>query len=149
MNWLSAPFGSQEDLLIYYGLAGQDYTLDPRGNPVPTQSGTASASNAPWRFIARNVQVLYNPAIPDYARIQQEAESKWAQVGIFDATLGYYSATAFSKTRTLDLAFTDGITDIVVGRRPFSDFDVLVKEWQANGGEQMRTEFLESMTKAA
>jgi putative aldouronate transport system substrate-binding protein len=70
-------------------------------------------------------------------------------VGTFDATLGYYSATAFSKTRTLDLAFTDGITDIVVGRRPFSDFDVLVKEWQANGGEQMRTEFLESMTKAA
>jgi putative aldouronate transport system substrate-binding protein len=145
MNWLSAPFGSQEDLLIYYGLPTTDYTLDGQGNPVPTAQGTANASNAPWRFIARSVQVLYNAGIPDYAKIQQAAEMKWAPVGVMDATFGYYSATAFSKTRTLDLAFTDGITDIVAGRRPLGDYDQLVAEWQRNGGDQMRAEFLESM----
>ena len=149
MNWLAAPFGSQEDLLIYYGVKDHDYTLDARGNPVPTAEGVPDASNAPWRFIARGVQVLYNPGIPDYARIQQAAEQKWAPIGVFDATLGYYSATAFSKTRTLDQTFNDGLTDIVVGRRPFADYDQLVRDWQASGGEQMRAEFLDSMSKSA
>lgn len=149
MNWLSAPFGSVEDQLIYYGIKDTDYTLDDHGNPVPTPQGVSDASNAPWRFIARGVQVLYNPGIPDYARIQQAAESKWAPVGIFDATLGYYSAAAFSKTRTLDQTFYDGITDIVVGRRPFSDYDQLVRDWQSAGGEQMRKEFMDSMAKGA
>ncbi|HEV7662333.1 MAG TPA: hypothetical protein VGQ62_02265 [Chloroflexota bacterium] len=149
MNWLAAPFGSQEDLLMYYGVKDVDYTLDAQHNPLPTPQGVPDASNVPWRFIARGVQVLYNPGIPDYARIQQAAESRWAPVGVFDATLGYYSATAFSKTRSLDLTFTDGLTDIVAGRRPFSDYDQLVKDWQSAGGEQMRSEFLDSMAKAA
>jgi putative aldouronate transport system substrate-binding protein len=74
---------------------------------------------------------------------------KWGPVGIFHATLGYYSATAFSKTRALDQTFNDGVADIVVGRRPFSDYDQLVKDWQTAGGDRMRSEFLDSMSKAA
>jgi putative aldouronate transport system substrate-binding protein len=149
MNWLAAPFGSAEDQLTYYGIEGIDFNRDDNGNPIPTTQGVPDASNAPWRFIARSVQVLYNPGIPDYARIQQAAETKWAPVGIFDATLGYYSATAFSKTRALDQTFNDGVTDIVVGRRPFADYDQLVKDWQTAGGDRMRSEFLDSMSKAA
>src|SRR5437660_5380656 len=47
MNFLAAPFGSQEDLLLSYGIQGQDYSLDPKGNPVPTSEGIARASYVP------------------------------------------------------------------------------------------------------
>ena len=39
----------------------------------------------------------------------------------------------------------DGITDIIAGRRPVSDYDQLVKDWQDNGGEQIRNELQGAM----
>ena len=45
-NWLAAPFGSQEDLLLSYGVADTDYTLDPNGNPIPTSRGVSDRIRA-------------------------------------------------------------------------------------------------------
>src|SRR4029077_14733570 len=47
MNWLASPFGSQEDLLLTYGLKDQDYTLDDKGNPVTNQDGIGRAGYVP------------------------------------------------------------------------------------------------------
>ena len=44
---------------------------------------------------------------------------------------------------------TDGITDLVLGRRPLSDYDQLVKDWQTNGGEQIRKEFMDALATTA
>ena len=49
------------------------------------------------------------------------------------------SQTNFAGVQ-LNQAFTDGITDIILGRRQMTDFDQLVKDWQTNGGNQIRTE---------
>jgi len=49
----------------------------------------------------------------------------------------------------LSQALTDGITDVLAGRRPLSDFDQLVKDWQNNGGNQMRTELQQAIAAAA
>jgi len=43
----------------------------------------------------------------------------------------------------------DDIVDLVVGRRPFSDYEQIVKDWQANGGEQIRAEYQESIATSA
>src|SRR5258707_2700545 len=51
MNFLAAPFGSQEDLLLSYGVQDQDYTLDAKGNPAPTPDGITRAFNVPWKYI--------------------------------------------------------------------------------------------------
>ena len=50
-NWLAAPFGTQEDLLVQYGVEGTDYTLDAAGNPVPTSVGPANSLYVGWQFI--------------------------------------------------------------------------------------------------
>jgi putative aldouronate transport system substrate-binding protein len=34
----------------------------------------------------------------------------------------------------------DAITDLLAGRRPMSEYDAMVKDWQAQGGAQIRTE---------
>jgi hypothetical protein len=44
---------------------------------------------------------------------------------------------------------TDGITDVLVGRSPLGDFDQLVKDWQNNGGNQMRTELQQAIAASA
>ena len=48
----------------------------------------------------------------------------------------------------LNQTFLDGMTDIIAGRRPLVDFDDLVKDWAANGGDQIRTEFQQAIVAA-
>jgi len=64
---------------------------------------------------------------------------------VTDPTFGQVSTTNFSKGFPLTQAIQDGITDIVVGRRPMSDYEGLVKDWQNNGGETIRKEYAESI----
>ena len=40
------------------------------------------------------------------------------------------------------------MTDVVTGRRPLTDYDQIVKDWLNNGGEQIRTEYQQSMAAA-
>ena len=77
-----------------------------------------------------------------------EAETTLGQYGVFDPTLGYYSATNGTKRIPLEKAFTDGLVDIISGRRPMADYDQLVKDWQTGGGDQIRKELMEAIAAA-
>ena len=55
------------------------------------------------------------------------------------------SPTNDARGVKLSLAVQDALNDIVAARRPLSDYDQMVKDWQANGGDQIRTEFQEQI----
>ena len=74
-----------------------------------------------------------------------DAEKLLIPAAVSNPTFGQVSTTNFSKGFNLTATMNDALTDIVVGRRPFTDFDQLVKDWQANGGEQIRKEYMESI----
>ncbi len=149
MNWLAAPFGSQEDQLLTFGVKGVDYTIDERGNPTLTQQGNTDANYVPWKYIAQHPLVFYSPDLPDYAKVMYETEHMMMPYAVTDPTFGQVSATDFSKGFTLTQRTNDAIVDMVVGRRPISEFDQVVKEWQVNGGEQIRKEYAESIAASA
>ena len=148
MDWLAAPFGSQEDLLLSYGLPGQDFTPDANGNPIPTQNGRMNASYVPWQYISVHPYVSYQADLPGYARTQWDMEHQIIPVGIKDPTLGYYSATKYSKGVAADQAFSDGVNGIILGRDPISNFDTVLKTWQSAAGDQIRKEYMDAMAAA-
>jgi putative aldouronate transport system substrate-binding protein len=148
LNWTAAPFGSQEDLLLTYGVQGVDYTLDTNANPVTTNQWTGDTYNMPWRYMAQHPQVMYNANYPEITRLQADAESALIPLGVADATLGYYSPTNNAKGIMLKLRFNDGLTEILQGSRPVSDLDQLVQDWQSGGGEDIRKEYLDAMAAA-
>src|SRR5207253_2227097 len=86
MNFLAAPFGSQEDLLLTYGVKDQDYTLDPRGNPVPTNEGISRAQYVPWKYIAWHPYVNYQADLAGFARASHEAQQMLMPIAISDPT---------------------------------------------------------------
>jgi putative aldouronate transport system substrate-binding protein len=145
LNWLAAPFGSAEDLLLSYGVEGPDYSLDSNGNPVLTERGNPDANYLPFKYIAQRPSVLYLPDIPDYTPTLVEAEKLLVPIGVSDPTVGLVSPTAVRQGVVLRQTFFDGVRDIIVGRRPFADYDQLVKDWQANGGELMRKELQDAL----
>jgi putative aldouronate transport system substrate-binding protein len=145
MNWLAAPFGSAEDQLLTFGVSGVDYTLDGKGNPALTQQGNTDANYVPWKYTIQHPFVFFTPDIPSYAQVMNEAEKAVIPFAVSNPTFGQVSATNFSKGFNLTQSMTDGITDIVVGRRPLTDYDQLLKDWQANGGETIRKEYMDSI----
>ena len=145
MNWLAAPFGSAEDQLLTFGLKDVDYTLDEKGNPTLTPQGNNDANYVPWKYTTQHPFVFFSPDLPDYAKVMAETEKLMMPSAVSDPTFGQVSATSFAKGFTLSKALNDGLVDIVVGRRQMSDYDQLVKDWQSGGGEQMRSEYAQSI----
>jgi putative aldouronate transport system substrate-binding protein len=148
LNWTASPFGSQEDLLLTYGVEGTDYNLDDKGNPVTTDRWAGDAYNPPWRYMAQRHQVMYNANYPEITKLTADAESALVPIGVSDPTLGFYAPTANAKGVTLRIKFNDGLSEILQGRQPLSELDQLVADWRANGGEDIRKEYLTAMTAA-
>jgi putative aldouronate transport system substrate-binding protein len=145
MDFLAAPFGTQEDLLLQYGLPDMHYTLDPSGKLTLTDKSNVDANYVNWKYLVQHPQVMYVPDIPGYARAEYDAEHVLIPAGVNDPAFGLYAPTNGSKGVVIQRTMIDGITDIIAGRRPISDYDQLVKDWQDNGGEQIRKELLDAM----
>jgi putative aldouronate transport system substrate-binding protein len=146
LDYLAAPFGSDEFLLVNYGVKDQDWQADANGNPIITKTGQtemAGISTGSVSFLSTVVGrylVLYSAADQTFAKRLQDYEKILAPISTEDASLGLYSATQASTGVQLIQPFGDGITDIVAGRRPLTDLDQLVNTWKSQGGEKIRQE---------
>lgn len=147
LNWMAAPFGSAESMLLEYGVPDEDYNLDEHGNPVQTKKGLADAFNTPWNYVAQHTPVLYDPSLPDYGRTLQQAEEVLAPYLLSDPTLTVVSATDAARGTVLKNKVVDAINDIVLGRRQLEDWDQVIKQWQSDGGEQIRREYLDQLAR--
>jgi putative aldouronate transport system substrate-binding protein len=141
MNYLAAPFGTTEDVLLTYGLRGQDYSLDGSGNPQPTQSGLMNAGYVPWQYVAHRPFVWYQADLPGYAQTSFDVEQTLVGIGVPNPTAGYHSATQSKNGVAAEQAFYDGVADILFNRRPFSDYDQLVSDWRKSVGDTIRQEY--------
>lgn len=144
LNYLAAPFGSEEDLLLTAGIPGTDYNRDANGNPVLTDRGNADANQVPWKYVMQRPQVMYLPDIPDYARTLYDVEQTLIPIGIADPSLGLYSPTASAKGVTADQTWYENMTDIIAGRRPLGDYDDVLKAWQEAAGNKVRMELMQA-----
>lgn len=140
LDYLAAPFGSQESLLLEYGVKDVDFTLDAQGNPVKTDKGRAD-TNVMWQYLAWHPPVLFYPADPEFAKVAYAHTQKLVPALVTDPSLGLYSKTDRGKGGPLIQSFSDGLGPIITGSSPLSDFDQVLKDWRAAGGDQMRQEY--------
>ena len=121
----------------------------------PTQCGLATFTAAlrdelsrldEWARLPRLEQVVRSEAA---AVLAQSAPEAAVPVDRAFRDLGFTSAALDSKGVPLSRALTDAITDLLAGRRPMSDWEQVVKDWQTNGGEVIRKEYQESIAASA
>jgi putative aldouronate transport system substrate-binding protein len=140
LNYLAAPFGSQESLLLEFGLEGTHFQYDPQGNPIKTDKGRTDL-NVMWQYLAVRPPVLYYPQDPEFAGVAYADQQAMVSALVRDPSLGLYSAIDRGRGGALIQQFSDGLLPIVTGRSPLSDFDQVLKDWRAAGGDQMRAEY--------
>jgi putative aldouronate transport system substrate-binding protein len=148
VDYLAKPFGTQEDLLITYGLTPADYTIGADGNPMLTSDGKSRSQYVPWQYMSDRPYATYYAGIPDYAKHVNQVEKILVdpKIAVADVTLGYYSPTqAASAGKQAEQAWQDGLNNIMLGRDPMSNYDDLVKTWQNSAGNKIKQEFNDAM----
>lgn len=139
MNWLAAPFGTEEYVFLRYGTKGQHYT-EKDGSPELTEAGKSQVK-VPTYYIANSPPVIYIAGRPQVTRQNYEYQSKVVPTGQKDAALGLVSDTAIKKNAQLTKVMTDVTNGVLQGRQTLADWDAAVKKWRADGGDAMRLEY--------
>jgi putative aldouronate transport system substrate-binding protein len=145
VNYLAAPFGTHEHLLLNYGIKDRDFTFDAKGNPILTQTGTAEVTTFPiWRMSAPP-PVIFDANDAEFARVASDAQRAALAVGLASPVAGLFSRTGSQKAALLNQPLTDALNNIVFGREPVSTLDGAVKQWRANGGDVIRSELEQAL----
>ena len=149
MNWLAAPFGSEEDQLLTFGLHDIDYTPGREGQSDAHAAGQRRRQlRAVEIHLPASVRVLLaGPAGLRQGDVRHRAHADAVRGVRSDVWPGL--GDGLLKRLHADAEANEGVVDIVVGRRPLSDFDQVIKDWQDNGGELVRKEYAESIAAAA
>src|SRR5262245_54093978 len=149
LNFLAAPFGTQEYQLLNYGVQETDFTLDDKGNPTLTERGKAELAIASaWQYLAAPMPVLFDINDAEWPKAAYADQQAFVSVLQADPALGLYSPTDNSRGGQLTQRFSDGLGDIVAGRTPVSGLDQLIREWRTAGGDQMRAEYEQAFAAA-
>ncbi|RCK68935.1 extracellular solute-binding protein [Desertihabitans brevis] len=144
LNYLAAPFGTEEYLYRLYGEEGVDHEKDDLGNPVLTKQGQTNTV-IPIRYLADSPYTIYQPGRPDDADVQHAYQSLEIPTGKTNPAIGLYSNAAATDNATADKKFLDGVNEIVQGRQPADSLTSLVDTWRQEVGDAMRTEYQEQL----
>ncbi|MEU2284404.1 extracellular solute-binding protein [Streptomyces sp. NPDC013178] len=142
LDYLAAPFGSEEWELVHYGVEGTHFTRGEDGSPQPTKLGEVeNNTNLPLKYLAEGPQVLFVPGMPEAVRALHAWQQKTVPRAVRNASYGLQSRTKNAQGTTLKALLDDTVTGIVAGRLPLSEWDAAVKKWRARGGDRMAEEF--------
>lgn len=147
VNFMVAPFGTRENLLLNYGIQDRDFMFDSSGSPVLTQTGTAEVTTFPIWKMSAPPPVLFDPNDVAYARSASDATARALTLGVASPVAGLFSNTASQKSALLNQPLTDGLYNIMFGRDSISALDGLVGHWRSNGGDQIRSELQDALQK--
>ncbi|TDD44978.1 extracellular solute-binding protein [Nonomuraea terrae] len=140
LNWLAAPFGTEEYVYRVFGEEGVDHTVNGDGDPTLTQTGLTNTA-VPIRYLSDAPAVIYQPGRSQDADVQHAYQTKVLAKSTLNPTVGLFSNTHASKNTAVEKAFTNGVKEIVQGRKPISTLDDLVKTWRSSAGDAMRKEY--------
>ncbi|MFW6597914.1 hypothetical protein ACQBAU_17360 [Propionibacteriaceae bacterium Y2011] len=141
INYLASPLGSAEELYVRWGEEGVHHTWDDQlSTPVLTDKGLDEVARE-TTYIGCNPFVIFNPGYQDKTKAFHDLQQTVIKRGRADATLGLYSTTNSNKGPALTRDLTDGINQIMQGRRPLTELSAVLDDFRSGGGDQIRAEY--------
>lgn len=138
LNYWVAPFGTEEFLLMHYGIEGRHFDFNADGQPEPTKD------QAVLDELNMNVMTQpayqYYPAAPATAVEAQTVIKERAAVLQPDPSWGLASEVRQAKTEVLSNIITDGTREVVTGSKPVSAWADVVAGWKSAGGDEVRAD---------
>ena len=146
LNYLTAPFGSEEYNFLVYGIPGVHSEELPEGGFSLTDQGSADRSALVYPFLSENY--FYYAGMPEETVFAQQHNEAMAEVAIANPAAGIYSETTGEAGAELNQYTADTYTAIVTGREPIETLDEMISQWRERGGDQIREELEEAIAEA-
>lgn len=146
LNYLAAPFGSEENYFLSYGVEGVDYTLSPEGLPVATDAGKGQVIPTSLNRIGQGPQVLTS-SVPQTERLTRA--HAWQEAAkdmlVKNPVAFLYSPTAVKTTSVANTVLAAG-TEFILGRKEIDDVKSAISTWTKNSGDKQRAEFKDQLS---
>ncbi|HLT60998.1 MAG TPA: extracellular solute-binding protein, partial [Microlunatus sp.] len=143
-DFVASPFGTSAELLINYGVEGTHFTLKGT-DPVPTEQAKVDKPTGLDYFGGQASSVLYLPDARDLVQQQYDYLAEVLPTGVQNPTEGLHSETSSTTGSSATRPMADLQTQIILGRKPLSDWDEAVDRWRQEAGDQQRQEYLEQL----
>ena len=141
LDYLTAPFGSEESTFLRYGIEGTHSERGADGGFVVNDLGTSEIGALVYPFLSENY--FYYPGAPEEAIAAQKHNEAMAAVAVSNPTALLYSPAQGENGATLAQLLTDVYTEIVTGRSGIEALDEARTEWRDRGGDTIRAEYEE------
>lgn len=146
LDYLFAPFGSEEFTFLNYGIVGEHSDELEGGGFELNDKGRADRSALVYPFLSENF--FYYPGVPGEAERAQKFNEEMAKVAIENPTAGIYSKAAADTGAVTAQLVSDKYTEIVTGRAELDSWDDVIEDWRSRGGDDQRAEYEEAIRQA-
>jgi putative aldouronate transport system substrate-binding protein len=143
INYLAAPFGSEEHLFRTYGIEGVHHELDGT-DPVLTEKGSTEIQLG-LKYIVEGPWVNFQAGDPAVAQAEHDAQAAVVPIAVRNPVQGLFSDTASRRGSQLGEKLVSAESDILAGRRPVSAWADAAEAWAKGGGDKIRTEYEEAL----
>jgi putative aldouronate transport system substrate-binding protein len=135
-NFMAAPFGTEENLLINNGVEGVHFKRDAQNIPQATEKGSLEVTST-YAFLVNPPIVNDKVQYPGFVETKSKWEARQAPYVQDDLFFGMQIQEP-SKFGSLAKPFEDLAKDIVRGRRSIKDLDTELATWRSKGGDELR-----------
>ncbi|MBA2951788.1 extracellular solute-binding protein [Streptomyces sp. PSKA28] len=143
LDFLAAPFGSEEYQLINFGLEGKHFERDKNGDLKLLDLATRENGNTlPVKYLAAPPTVSYIPGDPGAVRRVHAYQTKDLKIGKKNPMAGFRSTYSDRNSAALNTPLADTAVAVIEGRKPMADWDKAVQRWHRDGGNRILDELL-------
>lgn len=143
LNYLHAPFGSEESTFFRYGIEGVHSDRTEDGGFQMRPEGFAQRSALVYAFLSENF--FYYPGRPEEAILAQKHNERMASVAIENPVLGLFAPAEGEYGAVLNQLITDAYGEIITGRSGIEALDSLRDQWRDRGGDEIRAQLEEAL----
>lgn len=143
-DFVASPFGTQEQSLINYGVEGTHYELEGT-EPIALPPAQAEVPPGLGYIGAQGSAVVYAPNNKVMVQKQYDYLKTVLPTGVPNPALGLYSESSVTSGAAATTEINDLQKEIIIGRKPLSEWDAGLDRWLKATGDQQRQEYQDAM----
>ncbi|PRY60976.1 extracellular solute-binding protein [Glycomyces artemisiae] len=150
LDYLSAPYGSEEQMFIANGIEGRHYSLDEHGIPIPIPDNQIEKGVQYVGVVSGDNSYRFHPDAAPWVDSFTTVMESLAQNSIVRPLEGLEGAsqTFVTKGAQLKQLVTDFENGVITGRDSIDSLDSFVSNYMSQGGTQVRDEYAQALKDA-
>lgn len=141
LNYLAAPFGSEEAYFLQYGIEGEHHTRAADGTLARTDAGEAQIGPSALNYLAAGPQVL-STAVPMEDRLTRDhAWQTAAEPMLLKSPVAGLDSPTESKSSSASGAVLVAMDEYILGRDSLDAVTAAIDSWRSAVGDAIREEY--------